>query len=785
MRFKKTLLTILVLCMTFALTGCAFTPTSRRDIKKHVREMLGHRDFKVSKNSERINNNDYSWEVYDKKNDIHFHVYDEYYSEADLFITFGREVWDDYDRCLIEKYKDEISDTVEYVISGEDEEESSYNDYDDSEDYSDEDEYQDDSDDKLDKRERYFLVSYDDMDSLEKGCEDLWNFYDKLNALHYNFQIKYVLKFDYSDLEEKYEDVGFEYDLLSQSGYLGKDRTYDRFGAFSPEEMSAEAKAGYYWFGITYQLPEIIDGLSEDEKAQALEESIYYRVGVIKDGESTDYSNEIYSNDDDKLSFGNLYWLLKYQGGNISGSPVDFEYIDDNGDKYQFAYTNCVDYEGAYYLKNDENVYINTEYDTYRWAPIVEKSVISEVFGIDTYFKVKDKFHHVDLDKDYFSVSDSGKLDTSEYYPFEREVKSYLKDNCGEKVKYLGCQFLCHSPEEVRYSFKTKERGLVFNVYRRQITDENDKKKIEFESDYANKVRELYRDDIETLFDEFDYPFNEGVLLTNTEQAQKVIAAVDKANEIYRKELKYNSKEFLMNHPIGQVDVWGCETDDIHNDSCYKLSEYVIYGAKIDKEARLEELENSIAAAIKDGNLSKEIYTGLSDKIDSFHKSQLNHIYLNDEEMLYDNNKSQYSYYGLVTDDYCYSYYDEENEQYMMSIDFGLIADYCGSVPLVIAEYMDRLGGTFTILTPDQKERTLDLKTQWEYGGHTWNMSSHYEDQGVSKVKFTKDGQKLDIDVQEGKAFYVLGVSVDDFCKLFDFTYKIDEDADSIYFYTK
>ena len=73
MKLNKIFLSLMILCIIFAFTGCALIPTSRRNIKKYTRELLGHNDFNLSISSDKLNDNDYSWDVFDKKNEKIFY----------------------------------------------------------------------------------------------------------------------------------------------------------------------------------------------------------------------------------------------------------------------------------------------------------------------------------------------------------------------------------------------------------------------------------------------------------------------------------------------------------------------------------------------------------------------------------------------------------------------------------------------------------------------------------------------------------------------------------------
>nr|MCR5715503.1 hypothetical protein [Lachnospiraceae bacterium] len=212
------------------------------------------------------------------------------------------------------------------------------------------------------------------------------------------------------------------------------------------------------------------------------------------------------------------------------------------------------------------------------------------------------------------------------------------------------------------------------------------------------------------------------------------------------------------------------------------LGYYTIDGSETSAETYEESLRESILQKLRDGKAAPEAFADLTEDAAALHVSKLEHIYLDGKEMLYDENDSEYAYYGLITDEYKYAYYDYDADSYMMFMDCGLVADYTGSPVLVNAEYVHALGGTYEIMTMPQEERSLDLRSGWVIGDHTWEVTGHYESGTYQNLKVTRDGTDLQITAYEGENYKVISVTAADFCKLFDLTYTVDEEEKAIYF---
>ena len=217
--------------------------------------------------------------------------------------------------------------------------------------------------------------------------------------------------------------------------------------------------------------------------------------------------------------------------------------------------------------------------------------------------------------------------------PSKGDVAKYVKENISEKCEYVSRETVSESPKEIAYTYKSKERDLEFKVYAYRHNVGMYEMKIykgKIRTDYEYVVRTSYDSRIQPLFEEF---ISDGdVKIASSDQVDKLAEAFVKANEIYREELQYNDKSFLEEHPYDNIRVV-CDTAPGSTYKTYGLGYFAINGVEYDEEYYKNALDNGIAQAIKDGKISGEQYQGYEDAIEDIHVSQLDHIYLNDEEI--------------------------------------------------------------------------------------------------------------------------------------------------------
>ena len=224
--------------------------------------------------------------------------------------------------------------------------------------------------------------------------------------------------------------------------------------------------------------------------------------------------------------------------------------------------------------------------------------------------------------------------------PRKAAVMSYVKELTNESVELIGTEKICDDPIEIQYTFSSNERDLVFHVssYRKPyylLTGSPIGYVKAIKDDYHDCIVEYYRPNVEPLFEDFTSDYY-GYLLEDADDVAQFAQAIVAANAIYSEEYSYNSKEYIDEHPYGSlcVQVIGIERN-------LGIDYYDIDGSEITADELEDDILTKIAQDVKDGKVASDIYSGISEYVENMHISKLDHIYLDDEEMLYDNNNSE------------------------------------------------------------------------------------------------------------------------------------------------
>ena len=371
----------------------------------------------------------------------------------------------------------------------------------------------------------------------------------------------------------------------------------------------------------------------------------------------------------------------------------------------------------------------------------------------------------------------------------QREVLEYVDSVCAEPYHLVERELVEEDPDNMEYRFMADNRELSFTANSRLVPVTIDATQTgfyrrEITCDYVNAVHELYLDDIYEVLQE-----NEGYLkehgwiyLLSFSDIDRAVDTILAADQVYRRELEYNPQEFLSSYPAASVHVvWQRSKQEAEeHETWVNLTDIGVTGLH-ERQELYDRMADAYAQLCVDGKIENrkdvpERY--LADK----HVSLLSVIELDGMEMRYDREDNPYGPYGLTTDDYKYCWYSRELGSYMMVVDIGLTTDRM-SIPLIIREYAEALGGTYRASSQDGI-----YTSTWTIGGDTWIMEAEYDDDEVRSLEVRKNGSPLDfsyITVQEDvqvSATFCIGVSVEDFCRLFDLEYEIEEEQGKVIF---
>lgn len=379
--------------------------------------------------------------------------------------------------------------------------------------------------------------------------------------------------------------------------------------------------------------------------------------------------------------------------------------------------------------------------------------------------------------------------------PGKRAVLKYVDSVCEEPYELVDVKQIAWEPDEVEYSFKTTERGIAFkaNSFLDPVYIDASQTLFytkEISCDYVKEVHRQYEEELEKVLSESELyiPEKGWLYLRSFSDIKALVSVVKKADLVYSEEMEYNSKEFLSENPLRSIHViWIDDTESSEDPRSWtNITDVYITGQNDSGELyeSLAELYAQLAAdrEIEDRGDIPRRYS------DGKHVSVLETIYLNGEEMLYAEKENPYGYFLLDTYRYKFSWYSKELDSYMMAIDLGYIYDR-GSFPLLIREYVKKLGGTYDLYS---KKKTY--VTEWQIGKDRYVMESKFARdslESLRSLRFEKNGKELDIpyvtfkEDKELNGVFCVGITADDFCKLFGFTYAVDEENRTISFYSK
>ena len=372
----------------------------------------------------------------------------------------------------------------------------------------------------------------------------------------------------------------------------------------------------------------------------------------------------------------------------------------------------------------------------------------------------------------------------------QRKVLEYVDSICTEPYHLVDRELIEESPDNMEYRFMTDNRELAFTANSRLVPITIDATQTSFyrreiTCDYVNAVRGLYRDDIDAVLQENGQYLEEHgwIYLLSFSDIDQVVDTILTADQIYSRELEYNPPEFLSSNPAAGVHVvWQRSRQEAEEHKTWvNLTDIGVTGQH-ERQELYDRLADVYAQLYVDGKIENghDIPARyLADK----HVSLLPVIELNGTEMRYDRADNPYGPYGLTTDDYKYCWYNRELGTYMMVMDIGLTTDQM-SIPLIIREYVTALGGTYRTSSQDEL-----YTSTWTIGGDTWIMEAEYDDNEIRSLEVRKNGSPLElpyITVEEDiqvSATFCIGVTVEDFCRLFDLTYEIEEEQGKVLFW--
>ncbi len=332
---------LIVIVMSIC-TGCSFGFLSRREVKQHVKQDLGIKNYSIAwtrGGGEHLG----SWRVYDKDEDVHFEVFDVTSSGGDYIITISHYISDNYIQKLAERRAEDLPENIEYVSPVKE------NDY---------------------SEVGSFIIHYSDLNNLKASCEVFWDY-----AAYIRSKDEVPLYFQtVPDAGNDRSESGIDYRVGSYSGHIGQDGHNDKRYEATPEEFMEHARNQYLAYGLIYQDVAVLSEMSQEDIQQVIAENEINQVFIVEDldramtadaeehrhialadGEISHRSKTCLAYCPDintfRITFGGLYALLREEGQAVEGDAAHFTYKSKDGDLYEFSYEFA-----DHYLKNNEKI---------------------------------------------------------------------------------------------------------------------------------------------------------------------------------------------------------------------------------------------------------------------------------------------------------------------------------------------------------------------------------------------------------------------------------------------
>ncbi len=367
------------------------------------------------------------------------------------------------------------------------------------------------------------------------------------------------------------------------------------------------------------------------------------------------------------------------------------------------------------------------------------------------------------------------------------KVLAYVKEQCpNEKYELVSVEQVASQPDNYEYTFVSKERDLTFkaNSYLAAITIDASTTGFyekHISCDYKYQVSSLYSNQVKEVLEKYEhYQPNHGwYYIDSFADIATAAQAIVAADQVYKPELEYNTPEFLKTVGLKSVHFVHYPSRQRREDhSTWKNIGDVGTNASLTYDEVYKKLADKYAQMVVDGQIIDDT---IPDKyVQNLHRSRLNTIYLNGDEMLYAINRTEFSDWGHTTDDYKYVWYSYDRGQYMMVCDAGMLFK-SSSVPMVVYEYVDAMFGQYTASTEENKGKYTS-HAEWQIDGVKWTMDATMKSsENIGSFVVKRNGRPLDIDYitvgedSSVRATFTVGLSVEDFAKLFDLSYEINE----------
>lgn len=368
-------------------------------------------------------------------------------------------------------------------------------------------------------------------------------------------------------------------------------------------------------------------------------------------------------------------------------------------------------------------------------------------------------------------------------YKKSHVIKVVKEEVPTEKYKLVSVEKVKDAPTTTElYTYQSKERDMTFNVLntRRAVLSEANLYGKAVVVKYMEAIIQFYIDDI--LAAEATYPTpveRTNVYLQSFEDLEKAAKMLAQIDDVYKKELQYNTAEWLQENPLQEYYLQVQFVDENQKERKERVCRVPI-NATWDYDSLYDYVCHKYASAIKEGKIADDSVP--ADVMAKGHISDMKKIVIRGTDIVesaynkaYEKhlvNNTESSYYG----GYCYALSD-----YVIPLSVGTTTDEYA--PKTTEEILETLGISYEV---SYKKGSIN----WTYNGDKYEMkTTENSDRYIVDFKILKNGKDCNIPFVTYNSFtspvnptYMVGIRVADLAQLFGLSVSVDEENSTIYF---
>ena len=397
--------------------------------------------------------------------------------------------------------------------------------------------------------------------------------------------------------------------------------------------------------------------------------------------------------------------------------------------------------------------------------------------------------------------------------PSQEEVEEAVAECVpSERYHLVSMEQTGTSPQEYTYTYQSDERDLTFEAVSTLSEVMLDASIIGYDDDiyvgYKDGIKEYYRQRMRDAFDGYEYrtvdedgeTFETHVYITDDTDIPAASQVIAEMNSVYTEEERYNSIEWMREHPYDKVSVrltvpeyfdvddgdtvldplyrdvdYPYPFDDATEENLYNrniakglhIASIAIDGTMTDTSDVEEELTDAYSQMVVDGEILDDTPP---DGYDSGRHRSVLTPYLDGYEVEYER-ESLFS-----SDTGGDATWSDEAGSYVMPVDFGTLVTFNGEETIrlsCIPEFVENPSSIKVEREGDGKRETTTIT--WEFGGETKSLSATGNGDRIDSVTYSYMGGGRSIRTYEPQGDTVK-IAVDDFDEIFQLESYVDED---------